>query len=87
MSAAPILYYSAPGQPVVHCNDSLLRGDIFVYRFGGVARPGMWAQCVNFHGGHLHMQCVVDDFGNLVPVDVAGWLPGRAALNYASEEQ
>lgn len=71
---------------VIHTSDSLYRGGVFAFRWGGAAEPGRWMQSISFPGGHIHMQCVVDDFGNLVPVEIAAMLPTRI-VEYAERLQ
>lgn len=66
-------------------SDSLDIGGL-VYRWGGCARPGKWFASLSFNGHsrcHIHLQCVVDDFGNLVPVDMAGMLGTGDCFDYA----
>ena len=56
------------------------------YRWGGCASHGQWFAYLSFPSeGHVHLRCVVDDFGTLIPVDIAAMLGTGRIINYGNE--
>lgn len=58
---------------------SFVYGETFAYRWGGAALAGKWLAAWSFGSPSgpyfVHANCVVDDFGTLVPVSV--FVPSR----------
>ena len=62
-----------------------------MFRHNVVNRPGLWLQNLSADlqardqwaraQWHVHAHCVVDDFGNLVPVQIEGMTANRELFN------
>lgn len=71
-----------------HSDYSDIEG-ITAFRWGGAAAPGKWLAAISFDGMlhcHVHLNCVVDDYGWLVPVDIAG-ITATEILNFGGGRQ
>ena len=61
-----------------------------LFRHSSFCKPGMWLANISMalgcidEGWHLHADCVVDDFGTLVPIEVTGLTVQRTLIGSQS---